>query len=336
MPPGHIFAHRGGRHFIVADRAHHPAPGAVQRTLERKDDHGKHKAEHSGIKELDPDGRRGDRVKAPATYRIKIHGVLLQIDFVGNGPRAGQVDDVFHPAGQPILILHDRYGDLGDAKGGDGKVIRPQAKGGLADTPGGSGCQQAPDGPSHQRGQAKPADVAGELGVDRLGRGDAGVKDRAEQKETADHDRRDADRAQPPFGKPAPGEDGGHHRQRAKHERQKDAKPARLPILGIGSGRDQHDRKTAKRGKAHGPDRKQARIAPLHVHPKGGDGAQKCGVQDRQGQVPALQKAGAQIQARDQCKEGQIAGVHRDFPLKRPVGMNKRTMIRIVKLTANL
>ena len=113
----------------------------------------------------------------------------MQIDLVRHGPWAGQVDNVLHPARQPVFGFDDDDDDLGDAKRGNGEVVRAQAKADLADDPSRNPGHQRADGPCDQRGQAKAADIAIGGGVISLNRGDAAVKDRAIEEKADDEER---------------------------------------------------------------------------------------------------------------------------------------------------
>jgi len=129
-----------------------------------------------------------------------------------------------------------------------------------------------------------------------------------------------------------------HDAQHAGHEPQRqrrDAAPAaRGPGLGHRRDRGQHHREPAQGDKAHDTDVEEPREPPLQVDPKRHDRAHQPHVQDDQRRVPALQHTGRDDERRDEREETERP--HTDFPLKRPVGRNSSTMIRITKLTANL
>mmetsp|Transcript_23572 Transcript_23572/g.41693 ORF Transcript_23572/g.41693 Transcript_23572/m.41693 type:complete len:223 (+) Transcript_23572:3070-3738(+) len=122
MPRGDVLAHRLGRDLVVADRAHHPAPGRVQRPLDKDEEADQHDCEQPRIDQLDPDRRGPDRVHPPTGHPVDKARIVLQINLVRG--RAGQAHHIFHAARQPVFVLHHGDDDLGNAERCDGQIIR--------------------------------------------------------------------------------------------------------------------------------------------------------------------------------------------------------------------
>lgn len=200
----------------------------------------------------------------------------------------------------------------------------------------GAGGEQSAHRPGDQDRQAKTAEIARKRRVNRLDRLHRRIKRGAEQEEAADQQRQHDQRTHPPANLALPDlhrrdQDRGPQRQRAQ-----EPQPAGVPAFGHRRHRHQHSREAAERHEAHDADVEQSGKAPLQVHAERHDRRDQPHVQDRQRQVPALHEAGEDDQ---QCHPGieKIATrSHTDCPLKRPVGLNSSTMIRIAKLTANL
>ena len=112
-----------------------------------------------------------------------------------------------------------------------------------------------------------------------------------------------------------------------------------------------------KRDEAHDAHVEQARIAPLHVHAERHDRADQPHVEDRQRGVPGLDEARADVEHRHKPEQqhraavelgvpwagrrfrgrvGSVAMVITDFPFMMPVGLNRRTISRMPKLTCEL
>lgn len=195
MPVGHVLAHRARGGFVVADRAHHSAPGTPEGELRQdEDDHENDRKEHR-IAELDPERRRGCRVEPDAARALDETGIRLQVDLVGD--RTRQAVDVLDAAGHPILVLQDRDDDLCDAERCDGEVVGPKAKRRLADDPGRARSQKPADGPGQKDRQTQPAKISRCRGIDRLHRFHAGIEDGPEGEEPDEEHRRDGPAANP-------------------------------------------------------------------------------------------------------------------------------------------
>ncbi|MPL73682.1 hypothetical protein SDC9_19488 [bioreactor metagenome] len=342
---GDVLAHGLGRDLVVADGAHHPAPGRIERQLQRPDQHQQHRGEKRAIKQLDGDRRGGDRIETEGRDALEKARIGLQVDLVGHGPGARNAGHVQHAAVEPFLVLQHRDDDLADAEGGDGEVIRTQAERGLADHPGGAGGKQRPHRPGQQRRQAEPAQIARGRRVDRLDRGDGRVEDGAVEEETRDQHGEDREPLHP-LQMPVQPDRGGDRDQRDR-EGEQDAPAARRKGAGRRFHRHQHRAQPAKCDEADHTGVEEPGIAPLHVHAEREDGRDQPHVDNPQRAVPAGGEGLDEEQRRHRGKEqrcaqlaapggARLTGAHTDFPLKSPVGLNSSTMIRIVKLTANL
>ena len=345
MAAGDVLAHRGGRDLVVADRAHHPAPRRFQRLLRQPDQCAKHDHEEQEESQLHRDRRSELRIHAPALRLGDEFRAVLQVDLIGNRPGARDAVDVEHAAVKPLLVLEHRHEDLGNPERRDGEIVRAQTQGRLAHEPGRPSGQDCAHGPGDQRRQAEPAEVALRRGVDRLDRFDRRVEGPAISEESRDQHGRHREPAQA-ARYVAPDPDRRQHRDDGDEEGKHDAKAPRLERTGRRRHRDQHGRETAKREEPHRARVEQPRIAPLHVHPKRHDRAQKAHVQNAERRVPARGEALEQDQHGHDGEEerrahrarftGLSCGAHTIFPLKRPVGLKISTRIRIVKLTAYL
>ncbi len=167
---------------------------------------------------------------------------------------------------------------------------------------------------------------------------DGRVEDRAEEEEARDQHGEHGgglDLA----AKPLVEQDRQPDHRRADEKREEDAEGAVPgPDRQHGRGGDQDRRQPAKRHEADDADVEEAGIAPLHVHAEREDGRDQPHVEDAERGVPARRQALADDEGGHEGEKKDVAHVHAhtDFPLKRPVGLKSRTMIRIAKETANL
>ena len=322
---GHVLAHRLGRDLVVADGAHHAAPGRFQRQLGQQDQQQQHRQEQPGIAQLDPDPRQLVHRHAPVMGAFDEGGVLLQVDLIRDG--AGDAGDVLDAAGQPFLVLQDGDDDLADAQRGDGEIVGPQAKGHLAHAPGGGGGEQRPHRPGQQHRQAKPAEVAVLGGLVGLDRHDGGVEQPAIDEEARDHHRQQP-RHPPALRRLVPDDRGEAHAAQTDQQRRHDAQPARIPRALDRRDRDQHRGQTAERQKAHDARVEQARIAPLHVHPKRHDGRDQPHVEDPERGVPRAREQRVARRAFQHEQHHQHREQDRAAPGAGSFGLTRRCHIR--------
>ena len=346
MAAGHVLAHRRGRDLVVADRAHHPAPGRFQRQLRAEQDHRQHQPEEPGIKQLHQHGGPGHRVDPPVRHPLYEGRIGLQIDLIGHRPGPRDPGHVQHAPVQPFLVAQHRDDDLADAQRGNREVIRAQPERGLGHAPGRQRRQRRTQRPRQQHRQPEPAQIALRGRVDRLDRGHGRVEHGAVKEEARDQ-HRDHCRGLGLSAQAPVQPDGRRQRHREDRKRDQHAPSARgKGALGRLHG-DQHRREPAKRDEAHHARVEQPRIAPLHVEPERDHRRDQPHVQDHQRAVPARGEPLQNDQRRHRRKQQRrahpaarsgigLTGAHTDFPLNSPVGRNSSTTIRIAKLTANL
>ena len=336
MPPLHILAHRLGGDLVVADRPHHPPPGRAQRHLRKPQDDKQHDGEKRAIGELDIKRRGRDRIEAKSHRALDKGRIGLQVHLVGH--RARHAGHVLDPAREPVLVLHHRDHDLGDAERRDGQIIRPEPQSRLADHPGRPRREQPAHRPADQHRKPETAEIAGRGRAHRLDRRHRRVKDRAVEEKAREKHPRHGQRARPPRAHPPPEQDRRHHRRRPGDKAEQNPHPARGPGLGHRRHRDQHCGEPAERDKAHDAHVEQPREPPLQVHAQRHDRRDQPHVDDRERKVPPLHEPRRHDQRghRREQKPVALGLAHTDCPLKIPVGRNSSTMIRIAKLTANL
>ena len=330
----HVLAHRRGCRLVVADRAHHPAPGRLQRHLGGPDERKEHHREERRVEKLHHHRRGRHRIGAEARRPFDEAGARLKVDLVGHGP--GDADDVLDAPRQPVLVLHHGDDDLADPERRDRQVVGAEAERGLADEPRRAGGEKRAHRPGEKHRQTDSPDVGMGRGLEGLHHLDGGVEDRAEQEESGGKDNEDRRRARS-AGEPPVGEDGKDDHARPDEQREEKPEGAvRRPDLGNGRGGDENGRKPAKGHEAHDADVEQACIAPLHVHAEREDGRDQPHVEDAERGVPASRHPLADDQGGHEAEQQEVAQVHTAFPLKRPVGLKSRTTTRIAKETANL
>ena len=126
-----VLAHGGGGKLIVADGAHHAAPGRMPGALEQ----------HVGDDDQDGDDAEIGRARQH------------EAEFVGRRHRPGQRRDGERALGQPVGVLQEGLDDLGDAERCDRHVVGAQAERDAPHRPAertGSGAARRPGEPDRQ------------------------------------------------------------------------------------------------------------------------------------------------------------------------------------------
>ena len=186
MAAGDVLAHGGSCDLVVADRAHHPAPGRFQRELGEEEQPDQNHGEEGRPEQFDRNRRGRHRIEPHARRARHEIGVGLQVDLIGDGPGARDAVHVQNAAGEPFLIAQDGDDDLADTEGGDGEIVRAQAKRGLANHPGRTCRQNSAHRPGEECRQADTAEVALRRGVDLFDHRDGRIEDPAIEEETGD------------------------------------------------------------------------------------------------------------------------------------------------------
>ncbi len=133
--------------MIVADGAHHAAPGAGIGARYQPHDHRQHH-------------QRQDQITGPRRQQRgrDVHAIGLVI--LRQRRRPGNGRDGERAAGEPIHVLDQRTDDLGNADRGNGEIVGAEAKTDLADDIGDTGRQHAAEQPAQHRMGTQPPDPA--------------------------------------------------------------------------------------------------------------------------------------------------------------------------------
>ena len=250
MPPGHVLAHRAGGNLVVADGAHHPAPGAVQRAFRQRRSRTSSTTPNSqDVEQLDHNGRGGDRIRAPICspgHEIRID---LQIHLIGHRPGAWQDDRGSSrraPANLRFSAPPRRFRQCPAWQSPDNPTRRP--KGDLADDPGRSRRNQRAHRPGQQRASQDRRCCPQLAGLIASTATTPGSRISAVDEKAADHDNAPW---QGCARVPASCASIELHRSPAiaatpRNRPSSDARPARGPALGHRVGRDQHHRQPAQ------------------------------------------------------------------------------------------
>ena len=310
MPAGDILAHRAGGGFIITNGAHHPPPGRAQRCFTKPENDQQNKGKQNGVADLDDKRGRINDTQTKAGGKVLKLGGFVEINLIGN--RARETGNILYASGQPILKFQEIDDDLGNAKRGNRQIIRAQAKRNPAHNPGDRGGKDAANGPAEDDRHASPTQKPGTCRINRLDGADGGINDHPHDG-IAD---KNGQARQPIAGPPAhpgtpmrapPDRKTGKDRCKASDQTPDNANTAGRPRRRGRRLGNQNAGQTAKRGKTHDADIEQPGITPLNVQSQGHDRRDQTHIQQREGDVPALDNANKAKQQCHHAKEQDIA-----------------------------